>query len=209
MQRFGAWIEPSIIAEWTRLMKGYATWMDRRLDAGAISAAVTWIEPDRDVAIARARALALVENGSLFCVWSGRKLDASTLDMDHALPWSAWPCGDLWNLVPAHRRVNQDQKRDKLPSGDLLIRRRDSIVSWWHKAYEQATALAPQFVSEAKTSLPALGQDGEFDADDIFEAMRFQRLRLWRDQQIQEWDGARVDATNRRHDQKSVSFDSA
>jgi tripartite-type tricarboxylate transporter receptor subunit TctC len=34
------------------------------------------------------------------------------LDIDHCLPWSAWPCGDLWNLLPASPRVNQHLKRD-------------------------------------------------------------------------------------------------
>lgn len=39
----------------------------------------------------------------------------ATLDIDHALPWAAWPCSDRWNLLPAHRRVNQHQKHDLLP----------------------------------------------------------------------------------------------
>ena len=62
-------------------------------------------------------------------------------------------------------------------------------MSWWRDAYERAEYLAPQFLSEARTSLPALGQEDGLNAEDVFEAMRFQRLRLWRDQQIPEWDG--------------------
>ncbi len=41
----------------------------------------------------------------LHCVWTGQRLNAATLDIDHCLPWAAWSCSDLWNLVPAHRRV--------------------------------------------------------------------------------------------------------
>ncbi|MCW2318856.1 SAM-dependent methyltransferase [Rhodoblastus acidophilus] len=189
MQRYSAWIEPSIVAEWIRIIKGYAQRMTRTLNDGAIAAAMTWIEPDRDVAIARTRALSLMDQGSLYCVWSGKQLTTQTLDMDHAFPWSAWPCGDLWNLMPSHRALNQKKKKDKLPTADLLSRSRDSVLSWWRDAYERADHLAPQFISEAKTSLPTLWQNDGLELGDIFEGMRFQRLRLWRDQQIPEWDG--------------------
>jgi hypothetical protein len=93
MQRFGAWVEPSIVAEWVRLMKGYAASQNRRLDEATIAAATTWTEPDRDVAIARGRALRLIGAASrdtpIRCVWSDRPLDANSLDIDHCLPWSA------------------------------------------------------------------------------------------------------------------------
>ncbi len=74
---------------------------------------MTWSDPKRDVALSRAGALSLLEAGPLHCVWSGRSLTAETVDIDHGFPWAAWPCGDLWNLMPAHRAVNQAQKKDK------------------------------------------------------------------------------------------------
>jgi hypothetical protein len=43
---------------------------------------------------------------AVFCVWSGERLDQRSLDVDHCFPWVAWPCGDLWNLLPPSRRVN-------------------------------------------------------------------------------------------------------
>lgn len=56
---------------------------------------------------APARALMLLDQREpLHCVWSGRRLEAGRLDIDHCLPWSAWSCGDLWNLLPAHPEVN-------------------------------------------------------------------------------------------------------
>jgi HNH endonuclease len=173
-------------------MNNYATSQNRRLDEATIAAATTWTEPDRDVAIARGRALRLIGAASrdapIRCVWSDRPLDADSLDVDHCFPWSAWPCGDLWNLVPAHREVNQRKKRDRLPSDDLLIGRRKHIVSWWRDAYE-TEGLHPQFLSEARVSLPALAGAGGLGSDSVFAAMRFQRLRLQRDQQIPEWKG--------------------
>ncbi len=96
MQRFAAWVEPALIGEWARLIQGYAAAQGRRLEAGAIAAAMTWSDPDRDVALPRARALSLLEEGhAVHCVWSGKRLTAERLDVDHCLPWSAWPCGDL------------------------------------------------------------------------------------------------------------------
>ena len=53
VQRFAAWIEPALIAEWIRLMKSYAERQHRVLDDARITAAMTWSEPTRDVSIAR------------------------------------------------------------------------------------------------------------------------------------------------------------
>ena len=56
-----------------------------------MAAAMTWADPARDVALPRARALALLEAGQvLHCVWSGKRLSADSLDVDHCLLWSAW-----------------------------------------------------------------------------------------------------------------------
>src|SRR5271157_5319924 len=39
-----------------------------------------------------------------------RGLEIATLDIGHCLPrTAAWPCGDLWNLLVALRRVNHAQ----------------------------------------------------------------------------------------------------
>jgi hypothetical protein len=110
LQRFDVWIEPALTAEWAQLMKRYATSQGRTLAGEAIAAAMTWSDPRRDVGLARVQALRLLEVGPLHCVWSGRSLTPETLDIDHCFPWAAWPCDDLWNLMPAHRAVNQHQK---------------------------------------------------------------------------------------------------
>ena len=115
MQRLGTWIEPVLAAEWARLMRGYMERQGRSKAPGELEVALTWTEPKRDVRVARDVALARLGRGErLQCVWSGRPLLDATLDIDHCLPWSAWPCGDLWNLMPAHRRTNQREKRDML-----------------------------------------------------------------------------------------------
>jgi hypothetical protein len=104
-RRHAAWIEPAVIAEWTRKIRDYARGQDRQIAEGSIAAALRWSDPERDVARVRAIAVKLLDAGRVKCVWTGRVLNDKYLDIDHMFPWSAWPCGDLWNLRPAHRDV--------------------------------------------------------------------------------------------------------
>ena len=190
MQRFAAWIEPALMSEWARLMQGYATGQGRQLDVGTIAAAMTWADPSRDVALPRGRALALLNGGhALHCVWSGKRLSAGSLDVDHCLPWSAWPCGDLWNLVPADRQVNQHGKRDRLPSADALRAAADPIGAWWSAAYlrNDDVVLPDRFATEASASLPGLTPQTAFLSDNVWAAMALQRMRLRQDQGVPEW----------------------
>ena len=135
LSRFATWIEPALVTEWQRLMEDYAERQDRSLDPGALALAMRWDDPKRDTQLVRGIALDRLESGGLRCVWTGRRLTAERLDIDHCLPWSAWPCNDLWNLMPCDRQVNQNSKREKLPSARLLIGRADAIQSWWQSGY--------------------------------------------------------------------------
>jgi hypothetical protein len=188
--RFAVWVEPALIAEWLRLMRGYADRQGRKLDEGMLGTAMTWSEPTRETGVSRERAMAMMQAGATEnCVWTGRRLEIATLDIDHCLPWTAWPCGDLWNLLPADRRVNQHKKRDLLPADELLKRAATAIQEWWQRAYLAAdTPLLPQrFMAEARASLPGLDNPGAATSDEIFAALRVQRLRLRHDQQVPEW----------------------
>jgi SAM-dependent methyltransferase len=197
--RFAVWIEPALVAEWCRLMRAYAGRQQRRLDEDVMAAAMTWSEPSRDVVLPRQRALYLLEAGAgLRCVWSGRGLDARSLDMDHCLPWSAWPCGDLWNLLPAHRAVNQHQKRERLPADALLRAAGEPIQDWWRRAYlqEAGSVLPRRFADEARASLPGLMGITDPPPEEVFAALLLQRLRLRHDQQVPEWtSGGRTSST--------------
>nr|WP_225914070.1 HNH endonuclease domain-containing protein [Leptolyngbya ohadii] len=154
----------------------------------------------------------------LFCVWSGKRLTEKSLDIDHCFPWSAWACDDLWNLMPADRRVNQHQKRDRLvaalrvaarggrlaryasavarcdrlPGAEILRSAQERVQSWWDEAYIQtANSLIPRrFVTEARASLPGLLYSADTLAlDDLFAAVMLQRAKLKHDQQVPEWSG--------------------
>ncbi len=191
--RFSCWVEPALVAKWQRLMRGYADRQDRMLAPALLAAAMIWADRDRDVAVPRILALRLLEEGrALHCVWSGRRLEPGSLDIDHCLPWSAWPCGDLWNLVPAHRRVNQQEKRHRLPGEGTLLAARGPILDWWQAAYGQGSVLPRRFADEARASLPGLAgmADQQAGGEAVFRALDLQRLRLRHDQQVPEWLGS-------------------
>ena len=61
LQRFDVWIEPALIAEWSRLMNGYAARQGRTISEDKIATAMTWSEPNRDVRIAREQAVRLLD----------------------------------------------------------------------------------------------------------------------------------------------------
>jgi hypothetical protein len=187
MRQNSAWIEPALIDEWTRLMRDYLKRQERQLGEEAIVTAMRWADPERDVSRARGIALGVQERAELRCVWSNRLLTRTTLDIDHMFPWTAWPCGDLWNLLPAHREVNQRLKRNRLPSATTLSRSEERIVGWWREGYlpNPDTPLATQFEQEAYATLPALSGSAP---EDVFASVCLQRIRLRHDQQVPEWD---------------------
>jgi hypothetical protein len=137
---------------------------------------------------AREIAVRILERSELRCVWTDQPLSRATLDVDHMFPWTAWPCGDLWNLLPAHRQVNQKFKRDRLPSASTLYRAEGRIIGWWEEGYlsRDDTPLPVQFLQEARASLPALSTS---DPRDVFACVCLQRIRLRHDQQVPEWEG--------------------
>jgi len=183
--RFDAWIEPALVAEWVRVMEGYAEGQGRQLDPGTVARAMTWHDPRRDVGFARRRALTVLEERDLHCVWTGRKLTADRLDIDHCLPWAAWPCEDLWNLMPSSPAVNRHGKRDKLPAPDVLERSEDRIMSWWEQAWVANPGTVERFTAEAKASLPV--PIGREDLGAIFMGVQARRFAIRADQQVAEW----------------------
>lgn len=189
LQRFDAWIEPALVSEWIRLIKFYASRQGRSVEDSVVAVAMTWKELTRDVRVAREQALKLSQAGQLFCVWSGRKLIGDAVDLDHCFPWAIWPCGDLWNFMPAHRTVNQREKRGRLPTDQLLRISKDRIVAWWEAAYLiEGSVLPERFWLEATSSLPSIGGTAE-GLDDVFEAVCLRQLKLKHDQQVPEWGG--------------------
>jgi SAM-dependent methyltransferase len=186
LARHDAWIEPALIYEWSRLMDSYARTQGRDLDPAQVARAMRWHEPNRDVAFARRAAAEMMENGKLFCVWTGRRLSETQLDIDHCLPWAAWPSDDLWNLMPAHPQINRHSKRDRLPSAEALEGSQERILDWWQRAWLRHPGTTTRFHAEAQASLPPIaGTDSDPLA--VFSALQARRFTLRADQQVMEW----------------------
>jgi SAM-dependent methyltransferase len=187
LQRLGAWVDPVLTSEWSRLTRNYAERMALSVSTALVDDCLRWLDPARDTALARDVAQKLMASGrQVHCVWSGARLGSDNLDIDHCLPWSAWPCSDLWNLMPAKRQINQHMKKDKLPSAAALAGAREQVLDWWRGAWESDTALGPRFHREAEA---ALAQDSSSASGDYFVGLEWRRLRLRQDQQVQEWAG--------------------
>jgi hypothetical protein len=60
--------------------------------------------------------------------------------------------------MPAHRRVSQHSKRERLPSAEALQQAGPAIADWWAAAYlgPEEQVLPVRFASEARASLPGL-----------------------------------------------------
>ena len=188
MVRFCAWIEPALIYEWQKLMHAYAATQGRTLDYATIDTAMQWYDPTRTVAPAKLRAESFLARGTpVYCVWSGKRLHSDILDIDHVFPWVAKPCGDMWNLVPAARTINQHEKRDRLVSAPLLDRAAERLHAWWDAAYlhDENSATPQRFFAEAKTSLAI----SETTIRALLLGMHQLRLQLRQNQQIPEWLG--------------------
>jgi hypothetical protein len=84
------------------------------------------------------------------------------------------------------------EKRDRLPADELLRRAGAPIQEWWRRAYlgEDIPLLPQRFVDEARASLPGLGDPTTVVPEEVFAALRVQRLRLRHDQQVPEWSGS-------------------
>lgn len=70
----------------------------------------------------------LKKEGKVFCVWTGKAI--TNYDVDHMIPFSVWKNNDLWNLLPSQATTN-NKKRDKIPSADLIEKRKGLILHYW------------------------------------------------------------------------------
>jgi hypothetical protein len=70
----------------------------------------------------------LQKEGEVYCVWTGNKI--SKYEIDHIIPFSIWKNNDLWNLLPSTPTIN-NLKRAKIPSPELIEKRKDQIIEYW------------------------------------------------------------------------------
>lgn len=139
----GSWIQDATVLRWAELSE--------QINKGLVSTSqvverlLTVPNAARNVADARQYFESLPER---FCVWTQRPLK-TTFAVDHAMPFALWRNNDLWNLFPSAENVNND-KRDKLPTYEVLHGCRERIVHYWQGLHG---ALDERFRREAQTLL--------------------------------------------------------
>ncbi len=183
MGRYAAWIEPAVLGEWSEIMRGYKSPASLETHMSALR----WLEHKHDTEVVRELGKRLQQHGSpLFCVWTGSRL-TQAFDVDHCFPFAAWPCNDLWNLLPSSPTANR-KKSDLLPSPAALEQARPRMLEWWDRAYIRNSEYAGRFEDESRSALPlAVADDGALSLESLFEGVMIQQMVLKRDQQIAEW----------------------
>ncbi len=182
--RFSAWVDPLLRQAWADYMEGLP---DSPRGAN-LWKSLQWVDPRRDTSQVRTIAENLRAKGSrIHCVWSGKELHAE-LDIDHCFPVSAWPCQDLWNLLPAAPAVN-NRKRDRLISAERLMDAQERILDWWDRAYLRSPDLrvAERFPMEARMTL-ALEGDQVPSLEDMLTGVDLKRMALGRNRELEIWE---------------------
>jgi 5-methylcytosine-specific restriction endonuclease McrA len=121
----GHWIIDAVVLRWAQLTERFAQRQGIR-SGEVLPLLLAKPEPLRATSIARE---IFSQHQWARCAWSNRRLTGGFV-VDHIIPFSLWGSNDLWNLLPADPRVN-NEKSDKLPATELLKARRDSIVVAW------------------------------------------------------------------------------
>lgn len=126
----------------------------------------------------------LKRHGSLHCVWTGKQLPKNDMNIDHVIPFSIWKNNDLWNLLPAQTRINNG-KRDKIPSPDLIGRRRDAIISYWEIIHSHQ---AERFEKEVRVALLGINSFATWKTNGI-EQLKSICEHLITTRGFEEWKG--------------------
>ncbi len=138
----GNWIQDATLLRWAELTEQIN---DGVRASQVIDCLLQVPDAERNVHDARRYFEALRDR---VCVWTDRRLDKS-FAVDHAMPFALWRNNDLWNLFPADPKANSN-KSDRLPSYDLLHRRRNRIIDVWQGL---DNALGERFEREAQSLL--------------------------------------------------------
>ena len=103
------------------------------------------------------------------CVWSGVSIKSlEECNIDHLLPFAVWQNNELWNLMPATPEAN-NKKSDKIPSDELLEKRKDAILEYWDLMMKYNPTI---FEKEIRISLTGQSMDGESWKELAFTALK-------------------------------------
>jgi hypothetical protein len=141
LSHLGYWVSQAVILQWAEK----TTSLGKGIDVGSVVGLLLDKEDVRSTDAARK----LFANFQILeCVWSGKPLKGK-FEVDHVIPFDLWRNNDSWNLLPASKTANIS-KSNKLPSTDLLRRRKDFILGYWEVLHQLENS---KFRKEAETLL--------------------------------------------------------
>lgn len=143
----GHWISESLILRWSELTGRFSRG-DERYGIKEKTVELLLRRPENERYVAEARST-YSKVPDLKCTWTGAKLREAAFEVDHVIPYSVTYSNDLWNLVPATKKINSS-KSDKLVEGEALDLCKERILCSW----EVLRAEYPKrFEMEVKRSL--------------------------------------------------------
>jgi hypothetical protein len=108
------------------------------------------------------------EQKVLPCVWSGDPIrSGESLDVDHLIPFSVLRNNDLWNLLPALKKINKD-KLAKIPSPAFIEERKSAIKYYW-------TMLRAEYPQQFDREM-AISLTGTIDTGPDWQEIAIQKL---------------------------------
>ena len=134
----GQWVEDSLILQWADLTNAINANNPEITKSLILSLLLQSLEEKRDTVLAKNIYKDYSEQNTIKCVWTGGSL--KKYDIDHAIPFVLMRNNDLWNLLPAAPKIN-NQKRDKLPSRKLIQASKKRISNCWNILYEAESKL--------------------------------------------------------------------
>jgi hypothetical protein len=141
LSHLGYWVSQAVILQWAEK----TTSLGKGIDVASVVGLLLDKEDIRSTAEAR-RIFSKLP--SLECVWTGVNIKTN-FEIDHVIPFDLWHNNDAWNLLPVSKDSNI-KKSNKLPSSELLKRRKDRIVSYWEMFKDKDES---KFRKEAETLL--------------------------------------------------------
>jgi len=158
----GYWIRDALILRWGEKVADLSG--NDVSAAVAVAALLEGPDVERETGEARSIYGRLTD---LECAWTGRRLRPDAYAVDHVPPYSLWRNNDLWNLLPAATAVNR-QKLDRLPTRELLARRRPTIVRYWDIcAQARPERFAREAAAQVGASAPTLSELFETLAESV------------------------------------------
>ncbi len=141
LSHLGYWVSQAVILQWAEK----STKLGEGIELATVVSLLLEKEDQHHTLEAR-RLFGRIEK--LECVWTGTKL-REDFHIDHVIPFDLWRNNDVWNLMPASKTANI-KKSNKLPSAEILHRRKDCIISYWEQFRKQNRQ---RFDKEAETLL--------------------------------------------------------